>query len=196
MKVQNLIMLKVKNVIAVSLLQIFILVFALCFFITSNAQDTEFRSYELNKILWKKINNRLEEIGKNKIHVFDTSSMQKFSERVCERLIERDAEFKHSDNDSISMYSGGECILSLIRTSTYFSDIELLTALLSNDLDTIAEKVLKSWVNSDSHREAISEDWYSSTTTYIIIRYNTNEGYFKLSAAWHQKNPFFGSKLE
>lgn len=157
------------------------------------SQEVEVRSHDLNVLIWDKINERLESLGKNTIKVYDTGEMKDFGERVCERLIERDAEFKHSNNDSIAMYSGGECILSLIRTSTYYTDIELLTSLLNGDLNTIADAVVQSWVNSDSHREAISEDWYTSTTVNSIIRYDLAEGYFKISATWHQSNPYFGS---
>ena len=162
----------------------------------SIAQVVEYESIELNRIVWDKINDNLEKIGKSKIAVFDTSYMYDFSRKVCLRLIEKDAIFSHSDNDSISKYSGGECILSYIRNYSDYNDIKLLKFLLKDNLEAIAEVIVKGWLNSDDHREAISSDWYISTCVYVIIRYDKKEGYFKLVAAWHQKNKFFGNLIE
>ena len=43
-------------------------------------------------------------------------------------------------------------------------------------------------LGSESHRMAISKDWYDSTTVSTIIRYNKKTGYFKLAAAWHEED--------
>ncbi len=66
-------------------------------------------------------------------------------------------------------------------------------AFKNGDLDKIAQNIVDGWVGSDSHRRAISKDWYDSTTVSVIVIYNEKEGYFKLASAWHEKDSIWGS---
>ena len=42
------------------------------------------------------------------------------------------------------------------------------------------------WISSDSHREAISKDWYYSTTVATIIQIDKKRGYFKIVSSWYE----------
>lgn len=155
------------------------------------SQDVEVRSEELNKIIWNKINDRLVMLGKNPIDTYEHTEMKDFSTRVCERLIPENAPFKHSNNDSISKYSGGECIYTYELTASHNN--RYIDYLKSGNLDKISQNIIDGWVESDSHRRAISQDWYDSTTVSTIIIYNEKTGYFKIAAAWHEKDSFSSS---
>ena len=161
------------------------------FSLTCFSQDTEVRSEELNKLVWNKINERLVTLGKKPIQAYDQSEMKDFGIRVCERLVPEGAPFYHSNNDSISKYSGGECIYTYTLNST--GDNRYIGYLKSGELDQIAQNIVDGWVGSDSHRRAISQDWYDSTTVSVIIIYNEKRGYFKMAASWHEKDSIWGS---
>jgi len=149
-------------------------------------QEIEIRSDELDKMVWNKINERLVSIGKKPIVEFEQGEMKDFSTRVCETLIPANSEFRHSSTDSISKYSGGECIYTYTTTSTHENDY--INYLENGNLEAIAQRIVDGWVSSDSHRNAISIDWYDSTTVSTIIRYNKKAGYFKVAAAWHEED--------
>ena len=152
----------------------------------SFSQEIEIKSTELDKMVWDKINERLVSIGKNPIVEFEQGEMKNFSTRVCATLIPANAEFRHSSNDSICKYSGGECIYTNTTTSTHENDY--INYLENGNLEAIAQTIVDAWVSSESHRIAISKDWYDSTTVSTIIRYNKKTGYFKLAAAWHEED--------
>ena len=152
----------------------------------SYSQEIEIKSTELDKMVWDKINERLVSIGKNPIVEFEQGEMKNFSTRVCATLIPANAEFRHSSNDSICKYSGGECIYTNTTTSTH--ENTYIQYLENNNLEAIAQTIVDAWVSSESHRIAISKDWYDSTTVSTIIRYNKKTGYFKLAAAWHEED--------
>tara|TARA_R110002074_G_scaffold33472_6_gene93198 strand:- start:5318 stop:5851 length:534 start_codon:yes stop_codon:yes gene_type:complete len=154
------------------------------FSLTCFSQEVEVKSEELNRIIWNKINDRLISLGNKPISVYEQGEMKAFSARVCERMIPKNAETSHSCNDSIVKYSGGECIYSFKMTASH--ENEWIDYIKSGNLEVIAEKVFSSWVGSESHRIAISKDWYDSTTVSTIIRYNENTGYFKIVATWHE----------
>ena len=153
----------------------------------SYSQEIEIKSTELDKMVWDKINERLVSIGKKPIVEFEQGEMKNFSTRVCETLIPANAEFRHSPHDSICLYSGGECIYTYTTTSTHENDY--INYLENGNLEAIAQRIVDGWVSSDSHRNAISIDWYDSTTVSTIIRYNKKAGYFKVAAAWHEEDP-------
>ena len=69
-----------------------------------------------------------------------------------------------------------------LNENTYIQYVE------NNNLEAIAKDIVDAWVSSESHRMAISKDWYDSTTVSTIIRYNKKTGYFKLAAAWHEED--------
>jgi hypothetical protein len=165
--------------------------FATLALITCFSQNVEYRSAQLDSLVWEKINQRLVTLGNNPIEVFENGEMKDFSVRVCERLLPKGAHFSHSDNDSISKYSGGECIYTYELTST--RNNRYIAYLKNGDLDKIAQNIVDGWVGSDSHRRAISKDWYDSTTVSVIVIYSEKEGYFKLAAAWHEKDSIWGS---
>lgn len=152
----------------------------------SFSQKVEIKSVELDKMVWDKINDRLISIEKKPIVEFEQGEMKSFSYRVCERLIPANAEFRHSHNDSIIMYSGGECIYTNTTIST--NENTYIQYVENNNLEAIAQDIVDAWVGSESHRMAISENWYDSTTVSTIIRYNKKTGYFKLAAAWHEED--------
>jgi len=152
----------------------------------SYSQEIEIKSTELDKMVWDKINERLVSIGKKPIVEFEQGEMKNFSTRVCATLIPANAEFRHSSNDSICKYSGGECIYTITTTSTHENDY--INYLENDNLEAIAQTIVDAWVSSESHRIAISKDWYDSTTVSTIIRYNKKTGYFKLAAAWHEED--------
>ena len=152
----------------------------------SYSQEIEIKSTELDKMVWDKINERLVSIGKKPIVEFEQGEMKNFSTRVCATLIPANAEFRHSSNDSICKYSGGECIYTNTTTSTHENDY--INYLENDNLEAIAQTIVDAWVSSESHRIAISKDWYDSTTVSTIIRYNKKTGYFKLAAAWHEED--------
>ena len=152
----------------------------------SFSQEIEIKSTELDKMVWDKINERLVSIGKKPIVEFEQGEMKNFSTRVCATLIPANAEFRHSSNDSICKYSGGECIYTNTTTSTHENDY--INYLENDNLEAIAQTIVDAWVSSESHRIAISKDWYDSTTVSTIIRYNKKTGYFKLAAAWHEED--------
>ncbi len=152
----------------------------------SYSQEIEIKSTELDKMVWDKINERLISIGKNPIVEFEQGEMKNFSTRVCATLIPANAEFRHSSNDSICKYSGGECIYTNTTTSTH--ENTYIEYIENSNLEAIAQDIVDAWVGSESHRIAISKDWYDSTTVSTIIRYNKKEGYFKLAAAWHEED--------
>ena len=152
----------------------------------SYSQEIEIKSTELDKMVWDKINERLVSIGKNPIVEFEQGEMKNFSTRVCATLIPANAEFRHSSNDSICKYSGGECIYTNTTTSTH--ENTYIQYVENNNLEAIAQTIVDAWVSSESHRVAISKDWYDSTTVSTIMRYNKKEGYFKLAAAWHEED--------
>ena len=155
------------------------------------SQDIEIKSEELNVIIWEKINQRLVSLGKKPITVYENGEMKQFGIRTCERLVPANAEFRHSNNDSISKYCGGECIYTYQEKST--SNNDFIDYLKTGNLDAIAQKVVDGWVGSDSHRRAISEDYYTSTTVATVIIYNEKTGYFKIAAAWHEKDSLWGN---
>lgn len=170
-----------------TLLTILLTIFSInCF-----SQDIEVRSEELNTLVWNKINERLVTLGKKPIQVYNQGEMKDFGIRVCERLVPKEAPFYHSNNDSISKYSGGECIYTYTLSST--SDNRYIGYLKNGDLDRIAKNIVDGWVSSDSHRRAISRDEYDSTTVSVIIIYNEKQGYFKMAASWHEKDSMWGS---
>ena len=152
----------------------------------SFSQEVEIKSAELDKMVWDKINERLVSIGKKPIVEFEQGEMKNFSTRVCATLIPANAEFRHSSNDSICKYSGGECIYTNTTTSTH--ENTYIQYVENNNLEAIAQAIVDAWVSSESHRVAISKDWYDSTTVSTIMRYNKKEGYFKLAAAWHEED--------
>jgi len=152
----------------------------------SFSQEVEIKSAELDKMVWDKINERLVSIGKKPIVEFEQGEMKNFSTRVCATLIPANAEFRHSSNDSICKYSGGECIYTNTTTSTH--ENTYIQYVENNNLEAIAQTIVDAWVSSESHRVAISKDWYDSTTVSTIMRYNKKEGYFKLAAAWHEED--------
>jgi len=152
----------------------------------SYSQEIEIKSTELDKMVWDKINERLVSIGKKPIVEFEKGEMKNFSTRVCATLIPANAEFRHSSNDSICKYSGGECIYTNTTTSTH--ENTYIQYVENNNLEAIAQDIVDAWVSSESHRIAISKDWYDSTTVSTIIRYNKKTGYFKLAAAWHEED--------
>lgn len=152
----------------------------------SYSQEIEIKSTELDKMVWDKINERLISIGKKPIVEFEQGEMKNFSTRVCATLIPANAEFRHSSNDSICKYSGGECIYTNTTTSTH--ENTYIEYIENSNLEAIAQDIVDAWVGSESHRIAISKDWYDSTTVSTIIRYNKKEGYFKLAAAWHEED--------
>ena len=156
------------------------------------AQKIEIRSNELDRMIWNKINDRLIALGKEKIKHFKEGPVRDFAYRTCARLVPENATFAHSSNDSISWFSGGECIYSCTKRST--GENEFIDYLLSNNLDPIAQLVVDGWVGSESHREAISKDWYSSTTVAAIIQIDAQRGYFKICSAWYElDNLIFGN---
>ena len=55
---------------------------------------------------------RLISLGNKPITVYEQGEMKAFGMRACERMIPKNAETRHSSNDSIIKYSGGECIYS------------------------------------------------------------------------------------
>jgi hypothetical protein len=152
----------------------------------SFSQEVEIKSAELDKMVWDKINERLVSIGKKPIVEFEQGEMKSFSTRVCETLIPANAEFRHSPNDSISKYSGGECIYTNTKISTH--ENTYINYIENGNLEAIAQTIVDGWVGSESHRIAISKDWYDSTTVSTIIRYNKKTGYLKLAAAWHEED--------
>jgi hypothetical protein len=77
-----------------------------------HAQVIEIKSNELDRMIWNKIIARLIALGKEEIKHFQEGLVRDFAYRTCERLIPENAVFEHSDNNSISWYSGGECIYS------------------------------------------------------------------------------------
>ena len=71
-----------------------------------------------------------------------------------------------------------ECIYSFSQISIGSNDyIHFLT---NNNLEPIAKLVVDGWISSDSHREAISKDWYNSTTVATIIQIDKKRGFLKL----------------
>ena len=120
-------------------------------------QEIEIKSTELDKMVWDKINERLVSIGKKPIVEFEQGEMKNFSTRVCATLIPANAEFRHSSNDSICKYSGGECIYTNTTTSTH--ENTYIQYVENNNLEAIAQRIVDGWVSSDSHRNAISIDW-------------------------------------
>ena len=157
--------------------------------LTSSAltQEIEIRSDELDKMVWNKINERLVSIGKKPITVYEQGEMKAFGMRACERMIPKNAETRHSSSDSIIKYSGGECIYSFKMTASH--ENEWINYIKNGNLEIIAQEIFSSWVGSESHRIAISEDWYNSTTVSTIIRYDERLGYFKVVATWHEEDP-------
>jgi len=157
-------------------------------------QMNEIRSNELDSLIWVKINDRLISLNKKPIKIFDNSDnseMRLFAGRVAERLIVKDAVFEHSNNDSISRYCGGECIYAHEVTGNH--ELDIIQKLNNNDLNYFAEIVFQGWLSSDSHRDAISEDYYTKTTVYTIINYSEDEKYFKLVAIWLEEDEYWGS---
>ncbi len=150
----------------------------------SFSQEVEVKSEELNKLIWNKINDRLISLGKNPIIVYEQGEMKAFGMRACERMIPKNAETRHSSNDSIIKYSGGECIYSFKMTASH--ENEWIDYIKNGNLEAIAQKIFNGWVGSESHRIAISKDWYNSTTVSTIIRYDERLGYFKVVATWHE----------
>ncbi|MBT6029315.1 MAG: hypothetical protein HOH13_03350 [Crocinitomicaceae bacterium] len=148
------------------------------------AQMVELRSSDLDHLIWNKINDRLIALGKEKIKHFKEGPVRDFAYRTCARLVPENATFAHSSNDSISWYSGGECIYSCTKRSS--GENEFIDYILSNNLDPIAQLVVDGWVGSESHREAMSKDWYSSTTVATIIQIDEQRGYFKICSAWYE----------
>lgn len=163
------------------------LVFSLFIASTFNfGQEVLINSEELNQLIWQKINTRLLNLGKTPITKYENKEMKNFGFRTCQRLIEMDDGFNHSPNDSISKYSGGECFYVLTSESTgensYIKKVE------NKDFEGLAQLVFDGWVGSDSHRRAISMDWYSSTTVASLIKYDQTKGLFKMVATWYEKD--------
>ena len=148
------------------------------------AQIVEYRSSSLDSMIWEKINQHLINLGKHEIHHFKGGSVWHFAQRTCDRLIPDNAPFKHSSNDSISWYSGGECIFCSKIEST--GTIELLDHLKNGQLEPLAQVVVDGWLGSESHRRAISQDHYLSSTVAAIVHLDEENGYFRICAAWYQ----------
>ena len=144
---------------------IFLNIILFPFFIIGQEMIT-YKSITLDSLVWLRINQRLIDMNKSPIVEFENGSMKAFADRVCLRLIPKDVKFDHSDNDSISYYSGGECIYGHIVNSTSESDV--YKELMTNNLNYFAKLIVDGWISSDSHREAISEDWYESSTVSTL----------------------------
>ena len=124
---------------------LFLILFSFCFVQSFYSQKMEIRSEQLDRIIWDLMNDRLVTLGKEKIKDFKEGPVREFAYRTCERLIPEDAVFEHSIKDSISWYSGGECIYSFSQISTGSNDyIHLLT---NNNLDPIAKLVVDGWMD-------------------------------------------------
>ena len=162
---------------------VFSLLIVSCF---SLGQEVLINSEELNQLIWQKINARLLDLGKTPIMKYENEEMKDFGFRTCQRLIEMNDGYNHSPNDSISKYSGGECFYVLISEST--GENSYIKKAENKDFESLAKLVFDGWVGSDSHRRAISMDWYSSTTVASLIKYDQTKGYFKLVATWYEKD--------
>lgn len=150
------------------------------------SQDVIYESKELDLLVWEKINNRLESMGKKPISKFDDGKARYFSKRVSERMLPKGSPTVHSSQDSITKYSGGECIYSYTVQSSDIINNKFLSHLLTGDLDPIAQDIVDGWVSSKSHNRAISSDLWLTTTVSVMIHYNVEDGYYKLVANWQE----------
>lgn len=148
-------------------------------------QDITVKSQQLDRLVWAKINLRLLNIGKQPIAFFEDSLIHQFAARASHRMIQEGAPAEHSQMDSLSWWTtGSECIYRKTTKSTPANNNEYIQAILSGNLDKLAQLVVDAWESSPSHNAAISRDTYPASTVATAIVYNANEGKFKITATW------------
>jgi hypothetical protein len=162
------------------MLRMFGLLFV-CGFNPLNAQDISIKSNQLDRLIWSKINDQLASMNKKPIASFEDSLLRDYGSRWAEHLMPWDTPFEHSD--SLSWWTNGsECIYKYSQVST--SNNEYINAIEEGNLEMIAEKAFRAWVESPSHNYQISKDAYWASTVSTLIVYNKNKGEFRLTAVW------------
>ena len=149
---------------------------------TLNAQDITIKSDEIDRLVWTKINDRLERLGKNRVPDFENGVTRSYARRVVAKLHDPQNPFKHSD--SIAYYATGyECIQRIDAKTTPAKNNKYIKALKEGNLDSIAMIPVTQWINSPSHNHAISQEYLASTVS-TIITYNELTGKFRLTSVW------------
>lgn len=160
-----------------------------------NAQDITIKSDKIDRLVWTKINDRLERLGKKRVPDFENGVTRSYARRVVAKLHDPKNPFEHSD--SIEYYvTGYECIYCKDVKTTPAKNSEYIKAIKDGNLDSIAMIPVTGWINSPSHNHAISQEFLASTVS-TIITYNETTGKFRITAVWLSlavPNPFFNKK--
>jgi hypothetical protein len=104
---------------------------------TLNVQDITIKSDEIDRLVWAKINDRLERLGKKSVPDFENWITRSYARRVVAKLHDPKNPFEYSD--SIAYHATGyECIQRIDVKTTPAKYNQYIKALKEGNLDSIA----------------------------------------------------------
>jgi hypothetical protein len=161
----------------------------ICFSFSFFAQEDiiTIRSNKLDSLIWEKINDHRERMGKNRIELFEDSLMRAFGRRLTE-INHKQKNSEHSD--SVGFVANGECLFTIESKKNGSKEPEdEIKAALNGDFEYFAEKAVYNWINSPSHNRILLSPSVSASTvtTVLTIELSPSKSYFrsKLNASYH-----------
>ena len=133
-----------------------------------NSQIDTIRSIKLDSLIWTKVSEYRKSIGMRPLKVFKTGKLRDYSTATVNRhLLIQSVEHSHQAAERYN----AECLYRY-QADKDRSFNENYKQIISGDYDWIAKKCVDAWINSASHRAAISapENVITSISTIIIIK--------------------------
>tara|TARA_B100000963_G_scaffold176268_3_gene153336 strand:+ start:9408 stop:9959 length:552 start_codon:yes stop_codon:yes gene_type:complete len=155
------------------------------------SQPERYTSIELDKLVWKKINQYRVVKGKEPFIQFEQGLMRDFSKRVANRNIDI-YPTKHSD--SIGYWNSAECLYTWRHNGSITFE-EKVNDILSGDFEFIASQALTGWINSPTHEQAISRDVYDVATVFCIIIIDREKQSIRFDATFHAVDNRVGAAI-
>jgi uncharacterized protein YkwD len=165
------------------------LIFAILFAaFGANAQVTEIRSIELDRMIWEEINVYRQSLGRKPVAYFDSTELRQVSFRLTELNASRE-NIDHT-RDPQYRFKGyhTECIFAWGHKAVPAKNNPLYDSVLTQDeMRMLAKTTVQGWIDSDNHNYLISGKYVKYSTITSIVQVDNKS--IRLIVSYHDICP-------